>query len=81
MRPRGDKRRSKPGGPAAAGAWLDLGLRHASAGELDAASRAYARAEAADPNDFRAPFSLATLDLQRGAPERALPRLRRVTRL
>ena len=80
-RSEGDKRRPTPSGAAGAGAWLDLGLRHASAGDLDEASRAYARAEAADPNDFRAPFSLATLDLQRGAPERALPRLRRVTRL
>src|SRR5215831_4331009 len=80
-RSRGDKRRSVPRGPASAATWLGLGLQHATAGELDEASRAYARAEAADPTDFRAPLSLATLDLQRGAPERALPRLRRVTRL
>lgn len=78
---RRDKRRSAGKGPATAAHWLDLGLRHATAGELDAAARAYARAEAADASDFRATFSLATLDLQRGSPERALPRLRRVTRL
>ena len=79
--PRLERRRSVPRGAASVAAGLDLGLRHARTGELDQASAAYARAEAADPSDFRAPFSLATLDLQRGVPERALPRLRRVTRL
>jgi len=67
--------------PAGAARLLDAGAAHATAGRLAAAAEAYAGAERADPDDFRAPFSLATLDLKSGRPDRALPRLRRVAAL
>jgi tetratricopeptide (TPR) repeat protein len=51
------------------------------AGRLAEAAAAYARAERADPADFRAPMSLATIDLQQGRPDLALPRLRRAAEL
>jgi tetratricopeptide (TPR) repeat protein len=76
------KRRSDPvRDPAGAARWLDVGAAHAAAGRLAEAAEAYVRAERADADDFRAPFSLATLDLQRGRPDLALPRLRRVAAL
>ncbi len=64
--------------PAGAARFLDLAASHARAGRLAEATQAYARAEAADPDDFRASFSLATISLQLGRPAEALPRLRRV---
>ena len=67
--------------PAALSRLLDAGAAHLAAGRLDEASAAYAGAERADPADFRAPMSLATLDLRLGRPDRALPRLRRVAAL
>jgi thioredoxin-like negative regulator of GroEL len=81
---RADPKKRRPGpvsDPAGAALWLDAGAAHATAGRLAEAAEAYARAERADPDDFRAPFSLATLDLKRGRPDRALPRLRRVAAL
>jgi Flp pilus assembly protein TadD len=60
---------------------LDEAAAHAVAGRLAEAAKLYERAERAAPNDFRPAMSLATIDLQLGRPERALPRLRRVTRL
>ncbi|HXO24626.1 MAG TPA: hypothetical protein VN870_08595, partial [Streptosporangiaceae bacterium] len=61
-----NKRRPAPArDPAGAARWLDAGAGHATAGRLAEAAEAYARAERADPDDFRAPFSLATLDLKR----------------
>lgn len=54
---------------------------HMAAGRLTEAAAAYALAERADPGDFRAPISLATIDLREGRPERALPRLRRAAEL
>jgi len=66
---------------AGAARWLDAGAAHATAGRLAQAAEAYARAERADPDDFRAPFSLATIDLRAGRPAEALPRLRRVAAL
>ncbi len=81
-RPKTDRRRPGPArDPAGAARFLDLGARHAAAGRLAEAASAYEQAEAANPDDFRAPFSLATLDLQRGRPALALPRLRRVAAL
>src|SRR5580700_11379844 len=78
MRPKRDRRRPGPArDPAGAELFLDVGARQAAAGRLADAASAYERAEAADPNDFRAPFSLATIDLQLGRPSRALARLRR----
>jgi tetratricopeptide (TPR) repeat protein len=61
--------------------FLSLGAGHAAAGRLTEAAAAYARAEAADPTDFRAPMSLATIDLQLGRAAQALPRLRRAVAL
>ncbi|HTX48720.1 MAG TPA: sulfotransferase [Caulobacteraceae bacterium] len=60
---------------------LDEAAAHAVAGRLAEAAKLYERAERAAPNDFRPAASLATIDVQLGRPERALPRLRRVTRL
>jgi tetratricopeptide (TPR) repeat protein len=60
---------------------LDEAAAHGVAGRLAEAAKLYERAERAAPNDFRAAASLATIDIQLGRPERALPRLRRVTRL
>jgi tetratricopeptide (TPR) repeat protein len=77
-----DRRRPGPArDPAGAVSFLNLGASHATAGRLAEAAHAYERAEAADAEDFRAPFSLATIDLQRGRPAAALPRLRRVAAL
>jgi tetratricopeptide (TPR) repeat protein len=82
MRPKTDRRRPGPArDPAGAARFLDAGARHAAAGRLAEAASAYERAEAADPQDFRAAFSLATIDLQLGRPSQALPRLRRAAAL
>jgi tetratricopeptide (TPR) repeat protein len=79
---RSTARRLSPARDAAgASRWLDLAAGHVAAGRLAEASVAYERAQLADPDDFRAPFSLSTLDLRLGRPDRALPRLRRVTQL
>jgi thioredoxin-like negative regulator of GroEL len=77
-----DRRRPGPArDPAGAARFLDAGARHAAAGQFAEAAQAYQRAEAADAEDFRAAFSLATIDLQLGRPSQALPRLRRVAAL
>jgi tetratricopeptide (TPR) repeat protein len=68
-------------GAVSVAALLDEGAAHAAAGRLDEAAWAYALAERADPMDYRAPMSLATLDLRRGRPAQALPRLRRAAAL
>ena len=75
------RRRPGPKDPAGASRLLDAAAAHATAGRLAEAAAAYARAERADPDDFRAAFSLATIDLQQGRPDLALPRLQRVARL
>jgi tetratricopeptide (TPR) repeat protein len=67
--------------PHAASRLLDTAAAHAAAGRLAEAARDYARAEQADTQDFRAPFSLATIDLRLGRPDLALPRLRRAAAL
>ncbi|HWF76419.1 MAG TPA: sulfotransferase, partial [Caulobacteraceae bacterium] len=74
-------RRSGSRDPAGASRLLGEAAAHAVAGRLAEAAAAYARAERADPDDFRAPFSLATIDLQQGRPDLALPRLRRAAQL
>lgn len=77
-----DGRRSGPTrDPVGAAGLLEIAAGHAAAGRLAEAAQAYARAETADPNDFRAPISLATIDLQLGRPAQALPRLRRAAAL
>jgi Tfp pilus assembly protein PilF len=60
---------------------LDAGAAHLAAGRLAEARGAYAAAARADPADFRAPMSLATLDLRQGRPDLALTWLRRVVAL
>ena len=81
-RSKADRRRPGPArDPAGAAQVLDAGARHATAGRWGEAAQAYERAEAADPDDFRAAFSLATIDMQRGRLAQALPRLRRATAL
>lgn len=57
---------------------MDQAAAHARAGRLAQAASLYARAEQADPLDFRAPMSLASIALQRGRPAQALPWLERV---
>ncbi|HZC17174.1 MAG TPA: tetratricopeptide repeat protein, partial [Caulobacteraceae bacterium] len=51
------------------------------AGQLDEAARAYETVEARNPGDFRAPYSLAVIDIARGPLANALERLKRVVRL
>jgi tetratricopeptide (TPR) repeat protein len=81
-RSKADRRRPGPArDPVGAVRFLNLGAGHAAAGRLSEAAEAYARAEAADPTDFRAPMSLATIDLQLGRAAQALPRLRRAVAL
>ena len=81
-RSKADRRRSGLArDPVGAARLLELAAGHAAAGRLAEAAQAYQRAEAADPDDFRAPMSLATIDLQRGRLSQALPRLRRVATL
>jgi hypothetical protein len=81
-RSRTERRRRGPARDLAGVAgFLGAGAAHATAGRLVEAARAYELAERADPDDFRATFSLATIDLRSGRPARALPRLRRVTQL
>jgi tetratricopeptide (TPR) repeat protein len=73
---------SRPSGsarnPAGASHWLDEGAAHARAGRTRDAIAAYERAARADPADFRADYSLATLYLHQGRADLAAPRLERV---
>jgi hypothetical protein len=73
------KRSPRPAaGPAAPPRQLDEAARAFAAGRLDEAARLYQRAWRAAPDDIRAPYSLAVIDLRRGRPKRALERLRQV---
>jgi tetratricopeptide (TPR) repeat protein len=81
-RARSSRRRPDPArDPVGASRLLDEAAGHAVAGRLAEAAAAYARAERADPDDFRAPLSLATINLRQGRPDLALPRLRRAAEL
>jgi tetratricopeptide (TPR) repeat protein len=75
------RRRPGPRDPAGASRLLDVAAAHVAAGRLAEAAAAYAQAERADPDDFRAPMSLATVALQQGRPDLALPRLKRAAEL
>ena len=68
----------KGSSPAAVAAFLDAAAAHYAAGRLDEAARLYRRAEAADPRDVRAAYSLAVIDLRAGRAQRARRRLRAV---
>src|SRR5580704_16987301 len=70
-----------PTDPAGVLRLLDEAAAHAGAGRVEAAVAAYRKAERLDPSDFRAPYSIAVLDLGRGRPDRAAERLRRVIQL
>ena len=61
---------------AGASRFLAAAAAHVAAGRFAEAARAYAEAERADPSDFRAPLSLASLDLRAGRPDLAAPRLK-----
>jgi tetratricopeptide (TPR) repeat protein len=81
-RARSPGRRPGPrGDPAGVSRLLGEAAAHAVAGRLAEAAALYVRAERADPDDFRAPLSLATIDLRQGRPDLALPRLRRAAAL
>ncbi len=64
--------------PAGASRLLDEAAGHYHAGRLEAAAAAYRRAARADPGDFRAPYSLAVIELGRGRADRAAILLRGV---
>lgn len=62
-------------------ALLDAAAAHYARGQLDEAARLYRRAEAADPRDVRAGYSLAVIDIRAGRAQRARRRLRAVVAL
>ncbi|HLK23864.1 MAG TPA: sulfotransferase [Caulobacteraceae bacterium] len=62
-------------------ALLNQGAAHYAANRLDAAARAYAAAERADARDFRAPYSLAMIDIATGQLPSAAARLKRTLKL
>jgi tetratricopeptide (TPR) repeat protein len=72
-----------PGLAASAGAsrLLDEGAAHFTAGRLSQAARSYEKAARADPGDFRAAFSLATVFIRLGRPAEAARHLAKVTAL
>ena len=59
-------------------ALLDAAAALYAQGQLDEAARLYRRAEAADPRDIRAAYSLAVIDIRAGHAQRARRRLRAV---
>jgi tetratricopeptide (TPR) repeat protein len=64
--------------PAAFSRALDEAAAHAAAGRLDAAAQVYRRLERQAPDDIRAPYSLAVIDLRHGRLDRARVRLEAV---
>ena len=83
MRDRSRSPGRRPGlkDPAGASRLLGDAQAHAVAGRLSEAAAAYARAERADPDDFRAPLSLASVHLRQGRADLALPPMRRAVAL
>jgi hypothetical protein len=59
---------------------LDAAAADYKTGRLDEAARAYEAVEAADPDDIRAPYSLAVIDIRQGRLTSALERLKHVVR-
>jgi tetratricopeptide (TPR) repeat protein len=55
-------------------AWIDAGLEHEEAGDLDGAEQAYRRAAALAPNDPAPHFNLGNVLLARGQPRAAAER-------
>ncbi|MFI4974621.1 MAG: sulfotransferase [Caulobacterales bacterium] len=66
--------------PAALNGQLDIAAAHYAAGRLAEAAGAYGRIERQAPDDIRAPYSLAVIDIRRGRLESARRRLKLVTR-
>lgn len=58
---------------------LEEGARHFAAGRLEAAARAYRDAERIAPDDVRAAYSLAVIDIRQGRHARARRRLEALT--
>jgi len=75
------RRTGKPARPFDLAARLDEASAHYAAGRLTEAERGYALAEAAAPDDPRAIYSLATIDIRQGRLDAAAKRLRRVVRI
>ena len=69
------------GKPVDITAQLDAGAAHYAAGRLTEAESAYGLVEAAAPNEPRAAYSLAIIDLRLGRLKQAVRRLRRVARI
>jgi tetratricopeptide (TPR) repeat protein len=66
---------SEPADPATFSRALDEAAAHFRAGRLDVAAQVYRRLEREAPDDLRAPYSLAVIDLNQGRLERARARL------
>jgi tetratricopeptide (TPR) repeat protein len=64
--------------PHHVGAWIDLGVRQAQAGEVDAGRRAFERALALDPDNPTTLRNLANLELRAGRAEEGLAALDRL---
>jgi Flp pilus assembly protein TadD len=73
-------RRPEPLAPAVVEQRLGAAGAHYAAGRLDEASAAYEAVEARNPDDVRAPYSLAVIDIRQGRFPRARERLQRVVR-
>jgi tetratricopeptide (TPR) repeat protein len=69
---------TRSGRKAGITAWLDEAAAHYAAGRLEQAARLYRRAETAEPQDIRASYSLAVIDIRRGRAEPARRRLEAV---
>ena len=70
--------RPGPVDPAAFLRALDEAAAHVAAGRLDAAAQVYRRLERQAPDDVRAAYSLATIDIRQGRLDRARRRLEAV---
>lgn len=67
--------------PAFLQAWNLLADLYETAGRIDVARGAYEHILEADPEDYRATYNLALLDLDQGAPDKAVPLLQRCLEL
>jgi Flp pilus assembly protein TadD len=73
-------RRPEPFAPAEVEQRLGAAGAHYAGGRLGEASAAYEAVEARNPDDVRAPYSLAVIDIRQGRFARARERLQRVVR-
>jgi hypothetical protein len=73
-------KRPAPLTPAEVADRLDTAGAHYAAGRLDEAARAYETVEARNPDDFRAAYSLAVIDIRLGRLTSAFERLKGVVR-